>query len=49
MTGQKKYFSLMLLTAYRAAGLRVNMLQDNIEMDIKEMVLMTSGLNTINV
>ena len=49
VTGQKKYLSLMLLTAYRAAGLRVNMLQDNIEMDIKEMVLMTSGLNTINV
>ena len=45
---QKKYISLMLLAAYRAAGLRVNMLKDNIEMDIKEMALMTSGLNTFN-
>jgi len=26
----------MLLTAYRAAGLRLNMLKDNIEMDGKE-------------
>jgi len=49
VTGQKKYLSVMLLTAYRAAGLRVNMLRDNTEMDIKEMALMTSGLNTINV
>jgi len=38
----------MLLTAKRAAGLRVNILKDNIEMDIKEMPLMTSGLNTFN-
>ena len=45
MTGQKKYLSLMLLTAYRAAGLRVNMQRDNTEIDIKEMALMTSGLN----
>ena len=30
----------MLLTEYRAAGLRVNMLKDNIEMDRKEMALM---------
>ena len=49
VNGQKKYLSLMLLTAYRAAGLRVYMLMDNIKMDIKKMVLMTSGLNTINV
>jgi hypothetical protein len=41
---QKKYVPLMLLTAYRAAGLRVNMLKDNIEMDSKETALMTSGL-----
>ena len=33
---------LMLLTAYRAAELRLNMLKDNIEMDIIEMALMTS-------
>ena len=31
--------SLMLLTAYSAAGLRVYMLRDNIEMDITEMAL----------
>jgi hypothetical protein len=37
----------MLLRAYRAAGLRVDMLKDNIKMDIKEMGLMTSGLNLI--
>jgi hypothetical protein len=30
----------MFLRAYRAAGLCVNMLKDNIEMDIKEMVFM---------
>jgi hypothetical protein len=40
----KEYGALMLLTAYRAAGLRVNMLKDNIEMGIKEMPLMTRGL-----
>ena len=40
---------LMLLTAYRAAGLRVNMLKDYIEMDIKEMAFMTSGLTMINI
>jgi hypothetical protein len=40
---QKKYVPRMLLTAYRAAGLRVNMLKDN----IKEMALMTSGTNSI--
>jgi len=40
MTVQKKYFTFMLLRAYRAAGLHVNMLKDNIEMDVKEMALM---------
>jgi hypothetical protein len=45
VTVQKKYVPLMLLTAYRAAGLGVNRLKGNIEMDIKEMALMTSGLN----
>jgi hypothetical protein len=34
----------MFLRGYRAAGLRVNMLKDNIEMGIKEMALMTFGL-----
>jgi len=38
----------MLLRAYRVAGLRVNMLKDNIEMDITKMALMFSGLNVIN-
>jgi len=36
---QKKYVALMLLTAYRAAGLRVNMLKENNEIDFKEMAL----------
>ena len=36
---QMKYVPLMLLTAYRAAGLHVNMLKDNIEMDTKEVHL----------
>ena len=49
VTVQKKCLSLMLLTAYRAAGLRVYMLQDNIEMDITKMALMLSGLNMINI
>ena len=49
VTAQKKYAAFLLLTAYRAAGLGVNMLKDNIEMDIKEMALMTSGLNMINI
>ena len=40
VTVQKKYIPFMLLTAYRAAGLRVNMLKDNIENDIKEMALL---------
>jgi hypothetical protein len=39
----------MLLSAYRAAELRVNMLKDNIKMKIKQMALMTSGLNLINI
>jgi hypothetical protein len=42
---QKKYVPLMLLPAYRAPGLRVNMLKDDIEMGSKETALMTSGLN----
>jgi len=33
-------FHLCLLTAYRAAGLHVNRLQDNIEIVIKEILLM---------
>ena len=36
---QKKYVALMLLTAYRAAGLIMNMLKVNNEMDIKVMAL----------
>jgi hypothetical protein len=47
VTVQNKHVPLMLLTAYRAAGLRVNMLKDNIKMDIKEMALMTGGLHSI--
>jgi hypothetical protein len=42
---QKK--CVMLLTAYRAAGFRVNMLKDNFKIDSKEMALMTNGLNLI--
>jgi hypothetical protein len=37
----------MLLTAYWAAELRVDMLKDNIEMDSKEMEVLTSRLNLI--
>ena len=37
---QKKNVPFMLLTAYRAAGLHVNRLQDNIEIVIKEIVPM---------
>ena len=44
---QKKYVPLMLLRAYRAAGLCVNMLKDNNEIDIKEMALMTGVLKLI--
>ena len=42
---------LMLLTAYRVAGLRVNMLKDNTEMDIIEMAAlsMRNELNLINI
>jgi len=36
---QKKYVPLSLLRAYRAAELQVNMLNDDIKMDIKEMAL----------
>ena len=36
VTLQKRYISIMLLTAYRAAGLRVNMPEDNIEIDVKK-------------
>ena len=36
---QRKYVPLMLLTAYRVAGLYVNVLKDNIEMGIKGKVL----------
>ena len=33
---QKKYVPHILLRAYRAAELRVNMLKDNIEMELKK-------------
>ena len=47
LTVQNVY--VMLLRAYRAAELCVNMLKDNIEMDSKEMELMTSRqLNLMN-
>ena len=46
---QKKYVPLMLLTAYRAAGLRLNMQKDHIEMDITEMALMTSRFSVIHI
>ena len=36
---QRKYVPLMLLRAYRVAGLYVNMFKDNIEMGIKGKVL----------
>jgi hypothetical protein len=49
VTVQKKYVPGILLRAYRAAGLRVNMLEGNKEMGIKEMAIMTSGINTINI
>ena len=45
VTLHNKYVPIMLLTAYRVATLRVNMLKDNIEINIKDMALMTSGLN----
>jgi len=43
-----KYVQLLLLSAYRAAELRVNMINSNIEMNIGEMAFVTSGLNLIN-
>jgi len=48
---QKKYVPHILLTAYRAAELRVNMLKDNVELDIKETVLMNTWneSNLINI
>jgi hypothetical protein len=45
---QRKYVPLMLLTAYRVPGFRVNTLKDNIEMGITKIELMFSGLNVIN-
>jgi hypothetical protein len=36
---QNKCVSLVLLRAYRAAELHVNMLKDNIEIDMKEVAL----------
>jgi hypothetical protein len=33
---QKQYVALMLLTAYRAAEIHVNVFKDNIKMGIKE-------------
>ena len=44
---QKKYVPFMLLIAYRAAGLCVNMLKDNIELNMKDMALTISGRNLI--
>jgi len=41
---KKKYIPLMLLRAYKATGLRVNILKDNIEMDIKIWRLRLAGL-----
>jgi hypothetical protein len=41
----------MLLTAYRAAELRVNVLKDNAKTDSKEIALITgwNGSNLINI
>jgi hypothetical protein len=44
---QKEYVALMLLRAYRAAEVRVNIRKGNIKIDSKEMELTTSGLNLI--
>jgi hypothetical protein len=41
---QKKCVPLMLLIACRAAGRCLNIPTNNIEMEIKEKALMTSGL-----
>jgi hypothetical protein len=49
VTVQKKYAPLVLLRAYRAAGLLVKMLKDYIEMEVKGMTIMTSGLNMFNI
>jgi hypothetical protein len=43
MTVQKKYVPIMLLRAYRAAELRLSMHKDNIEMNSKEMALISMG------
>ena len=44
------YVPFILLTAYSAAGLRVNMLKNNIEFDIKEtaLIIKWSGNKFIN-
>ena len=47
VTVQKKYFPHMFLIAYTTTGLRVNVLKDNIEMDIKKYLLCQTGLNLI--
>jgi hypothetical protein len=39
---QMKYFPLMSLRACRTVGIHVNMFQNNIETDIKEIALMTA-------
>ena len=36
VTVQNEYVPFILLRAYRAVGLHVDMLKDNIEMDIKQ-------------
>jgi hypothetical protein len=47
---QKKYVPFMLLGAYRAAQLLVNMLKDNIELDIKNGAYdQGTKLNLINI
>ena len=43
MLVQKKYIPLIFLRGYRTAELRVNTRKDNIEMDIKEIALMTNS------
>jgi hypothetical protein len=44
---EEKHVPLMLLPAFRAAELFVTMFKDNIEIDIKGMALMTTGLKLI--
>ena len=48
---KKKYFPLMFPRAYMAAGLGVNVLKNDIEMDTKEVALMSTRteLNLINI